>query len=228
MPGIYWFNPLIWKIEKEHEEFEKYYVEAKNLLLSYIKVDATFLKTQTDREIAIQQQEQFQQQAKAQKENIVVQEKTARAEKQRDVIAVTLSIQINKDRAAALIEEATGIKTATMLKADGERYNQSEIGKGLADAYQVQAEVVGPERLAVIKVMEQVASGKVKIVPDLLITGENGKGGHLFNTWLATMLSSEVKKQQVEKRQIEKQQIEKLEVEKLQVEKRQELENETR
>ncbi len=113
-----------------------------------------------------------------------------------------------------MIEEATGIKTATMLKADGERYNQSEIGKGLADSYQAQAEVVGPERLAVIKVMEQAACGKVKIVPELLITGENGKGENLFNTWMATMLSSEVKKQQVEKLQIEKLQIEKLQVEK--------------
>lgn len=47
--------------------------------------------------------------------------------------------------------------------------------------------------------MEQVACGEVKIVPDLLITGEDGKGGNLFNTWLATMLSSEIKKQQVEK-----------------------------
>jgi len=208
-------------LEKAHEEFEKYYVEAKNLLLSYIKVDATLLKTQTDREIAIQQQEQFQQQAKAQEENIVVQEKTARAEKQRDVIAATLSIQINKDRAAALVEEATGIKTATMLKADGERYNQAEIGRGLADAYKAQAEVVGPERLAVIKVMEQVASGEVKIVPDLLITGEDGKGGNLFNTWMATMLSSEIKRQQVERLQIEKLQVEKLQVEEQQIEEQQ-------
>ena len=108
-----------------------------------------------------------------------------------------------------------------MLKADGERYNQAEIGRGLADAYKAQAEVVGPERLAVIKVMEQVASGEVKIVPDLLITGENGKGGNLFNTWLATMLSSEIKRQQIEKQQVEKLQVEKLQVEKLQVEERQ-------
>lgn len=70
-------------LEKAREEFEKYHVEAQNLLISYIAVDQTLLKTQTDKEIAIQQQEQFQEQAKAQEENIALQEQTALAAKRR-------------------------------------------------------------------------------------------------------------------------------------------------
>src|SRR3989441_7035325 len=40
-------------------QFAKYYVEAQNLLISYIAVDPTLLATQTNKEIAIQQQTQI-------------------------------------------------------------------------------------------------------------------------------------------------------------------------
>jgi uncharacterized membrane protein YqiK len=178
-------------LEKAQTEFEKYYIDAQNLLISYIKVDPTLLKTQTDKEIAIQQQQQYQEQAKAQEENIAVQEKSARAAKQKDVIDATLSIQINTDKAEALIKEAEGKKQAAILVADGQKYANAETGKGTAEAYEAQAKVVGPERLAFIKIMEQVSAGQVKIVPDLSVSGD-GQGGNLFNTWIATMLAKQV------------------------------------
>lgn len=180
-------------LDKAREEFEKYYVEAQNLLISYIKVDATLLKTQTDKEIAIQQQEQFQQQASAQEENIALQEKSARALKQKDVIDAKLAIDIKKDLAEALRKEAEGIRDATKYKADGTSYEQREVGKGTADAYLSQAEAIGAGNLALIKLIQEVADGKIKIVPDFLVTGE-AQGGNIFNTWIATMLSKEVVK----------------------------------
>lgn len=181
-------------LEKAREEFEKYYVEAQNLLISYIKVDASLLKTQTDKEIAIQQQEQFKEQAAAQEENIAVQEKTARAAKQRDVIDAALSIKIKEDMADARRKEAFGESDAIKSLADGEAYKNRETGKGLADAYKAQSVVIGPEKLAMIKIMEQVNLGKIKIVPDFLVTGGGDKGdGNLFNVWMATMLADKQK-----------------------------------
>lgn len=184
-------------LEKAREEFDKYYVEAQNLLISYIKVDSNLLKTQTDKEIAIQQQEQFQQQARAQEDNITLQEKSARALKQKDVIDAKLSIEIKKDQAQAAREEAAGIRDATKSKADGESYSQEKVGEGTAKAYLAQAEALGSNNLALIKLMQEISIGKIKIVPDFLVTGES-QGGNIFNTWMATMLASEVKKQQSE------------------------------
>lgn len=186
-------------IEKARSEFEKYYVEAQNLLISYIKVDSTLLKTQTDKEIAIQQQEQFQQQANAQEENIKLQEKTARAAKQKDVIDAKLAINIKEDLAQARRKEAEGVRDATKYEADGIAYKQREEGKGLADAYKAQAEVIGPDKLALIKVIEQVSTGKIKIVPDFLITGDQQGGGNLFNAWMANMVSDQVTKKKEDK-----------------------------
>ena len=184
-------------LEKAREEFEKYHVEAQNLLISYIAVDQTLLKTQTDKEIAIQQQEQFQEQAKAQEENIALQEKTSRALKQKDVIDAKLSIEIEEDKADAARRKAEGVRDSTKYEADGEAYKQRETGKGVADAYDAQAKVIGPDKLAIIKVVNEIATGQIKIVPDFLVTGDV-QGGNLFNTWIATMLADR-SKEKIEK-----------------------------
>ncbi len=185
-------------IERAREEFEKYYVEAQNLLISYIQVDVALLKTQTDKEIAIQQQEQFQEQAKAQEENIELQEKTSRALKQKDVIDAKLSIEIQEDKAEAARKEAEGIRDSTKYKADGEAYAQEQVGSGTAKAYKAQAEVIGADKLALIKIMSEVSIGKIKIVPDFLVGGDSQGGGNLFNTWMATMLAEQVSKKKEE------------------------------
>ena len=73
-------------LEKVRKEFESYHVEVQGLLIAYIKVDEKLLETQTRKEIAVQQQQQYNEEAKAQERRIAVAEKTARADKQMDVI----------------------------------------------------------------------------------------------------------------------------------------------
>lgn len=180
--------------DKAKVEFEKYHVETQGLLISYIDVDKSLLDTQTLKEIAFQQQEQYQAQAKAQEQNIAVQEKTARAAKQKDIIDAKLSIDIEKDRADAARRKAEGVRDATKFEADGKAYENIQTGKGLAEAYKAQAEVVGPNNLATLKIMEQVAAGKIKIVPDFLIQGGGDQSGNLFQAWMANMVKDQVDK----------------------------------
>lgn len=187
--------------EKAKIEFEKYHVETQGLLISYIDVDKSLLDTQTLKEIAFQQREQYQAQAKAQEENIAVQEKTARAAKQKDIVEAKLSIDIEADRANAARRKAEGVRDATKYEADGKAYENIETGKGLAEAYRAQAEVVGPNNLATLKIMEQVASGNVKIVPDFLIQGGSDQSGNLFQAWMANMVKDQVEKKTVVKKE---------------------------
>lgn len=189
-------------LEKARKEFEKYYVEAQNLLISNIKVDATLLKTQTDKEIAMQQQEQFKEQAKAQEDNITLQEKTARAAKQKDVIDAKLSIEIKEDQAEALRKEAEGIRDSTKFRAEGDAYAQEKVGEGTAKAYEAQAEAIGKNNLALIKLLESIATGNVKIVPDFLIQGGDNQSGNLFSAWLATMMKEQVEKNKEVKKEV--------------------------
>lgn len=196
-------------LEKAQAQFEVYHVEAQNLLIAYIKVDQALLDTQTKREIALQQQAQYEQEALAQEKRIEVQAKAANADKQPEVVAATLSIQIEDDKAEAKRKMAGGERDLIKITADGEKYrvqaladaesyrlktvadgkayDQREVGKGLADAYKAQSEVIGPSATASIKLMDEVGVNGVKITPDILIQAASGEQAatSLLSTWLA-------------------------------------------
>jgi regulator of protease activity HflC (stomatin/prohibitin superfamily) len=207
-------------LEKAQQQFEVYHVEAQNLLIAYIKVDQALLDTQTKREIALQQQAQYQQEALAQEKRIEVQSKAANADKQPEVVAAMLSIQIENNKADAKRMLAGGDRDLNKITADGQKYRiqaiaeaeayklerigegtshqiqsiadgkayeQREVGKGIADAYQAQAQVLGPTATAAIKLMDEVGVNGVKITPDILISAAGGDSGatSLLSTWLA-------------------------------------------
>ena len=178
-------------LKTAREEFEKYHVEVQGLLIAYIKVDQQLLDTQTKKEIAVQQQKQYEEEAKTQEQRIAVAEKTARADKQKDVIAAKLSVEIAADNAQAAIKEAEGIRAGTKIKADGEAYQIQELGKAQAGAYQAQTDALGQENVALLKVMETIKEGNIKITPDIQVSGGSGEGVNsgLFNTFLAASLA---------------------------------------
>jgi uncharacterized membrane protein YqiK len=179
-------------LEKVRREFISYHVEVQGLLIAYIKVDEKLLETQTKKEIAVQQQQQYEQEAKAQEQRIAVAEKTARADKQMDVITAKLSIDIATDKAEAFRREAEGIRDATKTKADGVSYEAQKVGEGTAAAYKAQTDVLGPERIAAIKLIQEIAAGNVTITPNVLVAGgENNQSGNLINAILATWLTRE-------------------------------------
>jgi uncharacterized membrane protein YqiK len=179
-------------LEKVRKEFTSYHVEVQGLLIAYIKVDEKLLETQTKKEIAVQQQQQYEQEAKAQERRIAVAEKTARADKQMDVITAKLSIDIATDKAEAFRKEAEGIRDATKTKADGLSYEAQKVGEGTAAAYKAQTDVLGPERIAAIKLIQEIAAGKVTITPNVLVAGgEGNQSGNLINAILATWLTND-------------------------------------
>jgi hypothetical protein len=173
------------------KEFSRYHVEVQGLLIAYIQTPAALLETQTKKEIAVQQQQQYGEEAKAQESRIEVAEKTARADKQTDIIAAKLSIDIAFDKAEAARKEAAGIRDATIAKADGDAYAAQKVGEGAAAAYEAQKQVLGSSSITMIEVMKKVADGHVQITPNFLVQGGNGEGqsANLFNAFMAKTLA---------------------------------------
>jgi regulator of protease activity HflC (stomatin/prohibitin superfamily) len=188
------------------ERFSEYNVEAQNLLIAYIDIPKDLLDTQTKKEIANQQQAQYDQEALAQEKRIAVMEKSSRADKQKDVIDAKLSIDINNDRAEAKVKEADGIrrsvilqaqgtKESTILVADGNSYKSKIEGDGIAAAYNAQKDAIGQQNVAIIKLIQEIAAGKIQIVPQVLVSGgDGGVSGNLLTAWLAQMISQNVPK----------------------------------
>ena len=94
-------------------------VEAQNLLISYIQVDEALLATQTKKEIAVQEQAQYVEQAVAEERRIALQAMTARADLQPQVVQADLQIVINENNAKAAVKRAEGIRDSTRIEADG-------------------------------------------------------------------------------------------------------------
>jgi len=183
-------------LDKAREEFSKYHVEVQGLLIAYINVDQALLDTQTKKEIAVQQQTQYTQEALAQEQRIAVAEKTARADQQPKVIEARLSIEIAKDRAESARQEAAGIRDATKSKADGVAYENQITGEGTAKAYKAQVDALGKESVALLKLFEEIANGKVVITPEVLVTGSGADSASsgMVNALLAMILKKDATK----------------------------------
>ena len=164
-------------LAKAREEFSKYHIEVPGLLIAYIKLDEALLATQTKRELAVQQQEQYKQEAAAQDSRIAVEEKKARADQQGKVIEANLSIEIAKDKATAAVNEANGIRDATIQKAIGEASQIKAVGEAQAQAYNAQVEVLGKDKIAAIKFMETIGMNNVVITPKINVSGGGDSNG---------------------------------------------------
>jgi hypothetical protein len=128
-----------------------------------------------------------------------------------------LSIDINNDRAEAKVKEADGnrrsvilqaqgtkestilvaqgTKESTILVADGNSYKSKIEGDGVAAAYNAQKEAIGQQNVAIIKLIQEIAAGKIQIVPQILVEGGGGQtSGNLFNAWLSQMISQNIPK----------------------------------
>ena len=83
------------------------------------------------------------------------------------------------------------MRDSTSTRAEGDAKAVRQIGVATAEAYSAQADVVGSDRLAILKVLEEVSTGQVKITPDVMVSsgGDGDSGGGLFNAWLATPLA---------------------------------------
>ncbi|WP_081579850.1 SPFH domain-containing protein [Methanomassiliicoccus luminyensis] len=154
-------------------EFDKYHVEAQNLLVSYILAPPELMKTQTDKEIAEQQLAQFQKQAEAQEMRKDVMSKTAQADKQGEVVAAQLSIEIERSRANARRESAEGDKASAMIIAEGESYKLQKMAEGeaakiksIAEAEAAKIEMTGKADGAKIKYIGEADAMKVKYMGD--------------------------------------------------------------
>lgn len=184
--------------ENARENFGKYHVEAQALLISFIRpADAqgeALLNTQNLKQIALQQQSQFQEQAKAEQQRIAVQEQTARANMQPQVVNAILQIDIERNKAEAVRRQSEGLRDYQKNLADGEAAAIRKVGEAQADAYHAQAEVLGGDKIALIKSLDEIKSSSTRLVPETVVIGGGGGtsqdvGSLMFTGWLANMMN---------------------------------------
>ncbi|HLP25220.1 MAG TPA: hypothetical protein VK477_06060, partial [Acidobacteriota bacterium] len=150
-----------------------------------IHLDATepgrkLLATQTDREVALNQEKLFGQQKLAEVARANLVRATEEAEQQRNLAAAEYKVRIEAENAKAQV-----------AKAKGEAESQVITGEGRAKAYRMLVETLGQNQVAQLELLKLVVEGKVQITPQVMVSGQ-GSGSGTLDALTGTILRQAV------------------------------------
>jgi uncharacterized membrane protein YqiK len=152
----------------------------------------TLLKTQTDREIARQEQVTFQEQQRAAEQKKALTRTEQEAEEERRLATAKYEVDIAAQQKEQRIIEAGAEAEAIRIRAEAQ-----------AEAYRVVALQIGPGNAALLELLKIVGENGINITPRVMVIGGgNGAGTAssettaLIGTMLDTMLSEHDKKTQ--------------------------------
>jgi uncharacterized membrane protein YqiK len=157
------------------------------------------MKTLTDRKIAEEEKITYDTQRQAQDQRKTLESAKALADMQPKMVIAQQSVEISEKEAAAAVKssegkaksiELTAVAQANAKKvtADADAYQTevngkaeaekiASIGKATAEAYSQQVTAMGADNFAKFKVTEMIGQNGIKIIPDVLISGNDGGNG---------------------------------------------------
>ncbi|HDY65490.1 MAG TPA: hypothetical protein ENH84_04575 [Phycisphaerae bacterium] len=141
----------------------------------------TLLKTQTDREIALQEQATFEEQQRAAEKQKELTKTKQEAEEEKRLATARYNVQIaGEDKQRKIIG----------AEANAEQITLTATAKALA--YKKVSEVIGPDNAALIEIMKIVSESNIRITPDVMVGGSSGSG--MTDALMGTVLMDMLKK----------------------------------
>lgn len=144
---------------KEHIDsvLKVHHIDSKETLIADVVLPEQLIKPVTDRQIAEQEKSTFKTQREAQDERKALENSTAQANMQKDVVTSERGVEIAKNVAQAAVEKSTGEKESMILSAAG----KAEAVKLEANA---QAEATKVIAVADAEKIEKVGLAEAKII----------------------------------------------------------------
>ena len=143
------------------------------------------LKTQTDREIALQEQETFKEQQRAAEQKKELARTEQEAEEEKRLATANYEVQIAEQDKQRVIIAAGAEAEAIKLRAEAQ-----------ADAYRLIAEQIGMGNAALVELLKIVGERGINITPRVMVVGSNASDADPQMTALiGTMLDSMVAKE---------------------------------
>lgn len=174
---------------RTREELEKYHVECVSVLISQIILPQELMEIHTRRVIAAQQQDMFVEQQKSEEKRIDTENTRAKADKQIELVAAQIGVQVSEQTKQQTILAAEGRARAIELEGEAEGKKILAVGTATAEAYEKQVAAVGQANLAGIEVTKSIAGAGLKITPEIQVSGEGGGGGNIFSAFIAQLLA---------------------------------------
>jgi uncharacterized membrane protein YqiK len=158
-----------------------YNVEGVDTLIGDIVPPEALMKTLTDRKIAQEEKMTYEIQRNAQIERKEFESAKAGADMQPEAEVQTINSKAN-----ALATEVNGNADAGKIKA---------IGLAEAEVTKQKTEAMGTEQYAIVRVAEALAQNGVKLVPEILVNGQNGGGNGIIDALIGTELFKKLKEE---------------------------------
>ena len=197
--------------EKISEVLKEYNVHAVDTLIGDIVPPQELMKTLTDRKIAQEEEKTFETQMNAQKVKQKLASETALANMQGEIVSAQQSVQIAERKAESKVKEMEGTAksielnaqaeaTSTKLRAEAKAYETEQVGRAeaikiesvgnaTAEAYRKQVDAMGSDNFSKFKITEEIGKNGIKIIPEILITGNDGNANPISGLLGMEMLS---------------------------------------
>ena len=179
--------------EKISEVLDVYNVHAVDTLIGDINPPEELMKTLTDRKIAQQEEITFETQRKAQDMRKLLESSKAVADIQSKMVAAQQQVEISQREAEASVKQSEGDAKSIEIRANAnanakivmaeaeakqitltkqaEAVGIEAVGKATAESYKLQVQSMGEDNFTKLKVVEEISSGKVRIIPEIQING---------------------------------------------------------
>ena len=184
---------------REHinKVLDQYNVSGVDTLIGDIAPPESLMKTLTDRKLAEEQKVTYDTQRMAQETRQNLEKQTAIADMQKQIVEADQGVGIAERIANSTVKKAEGDAASVKLNAGAEAERTKliaaaeaqritmtgnaeaekilAIGKANAESYELQVKAMGGDNFTRTKIAETIGRDKVKIIPDILITGASGE-----------------------------------------------------
>ena len=140
------------------------------------------LKTQMDREIALQEQATFEEQQRAAEKQKELTRTEQEAEEEKTLATATYSVKVADEE-----------KKKVLIEAEAEAEMIALVAEAKAAAYQKISEVIGANNAALLELIKLVATANLDITPNVMVSGnsDSGMSDALMGTILKGMVNQE-------------------------------------
>jgi hypothetical protein len=162
---------------------KQFHLDTEGLFIGNIDLGATdagktLLATQTDREVALNQQQTFSEKMRAEESRATFIKAQEEAEQQRQLAQATYKVRVAEQEAKAREAEAKGEASYISITAEAKQ-----------KAYTMMAGAIGAEGVTTLELMKLVSEGKIQITPHVMVGGGgSGSMDALAGTILGGML----------------------------------------
>jgi hypothetical protein len=166
------------------QQLSQYQVETRGVYIQDVVLPAELVHVLTQREIANQEIETYKKQRLAEDQRIEMQQAKGQADMQALLAKSKIGVDIKSNDSAARKAEAEGEAFYVEKTGAAKGAEVRAIGLARAEGFEAQVKALGSNATALLNVATALAEAKVKLVPDVLVTGQHG----LLDAFVGTLI----------------------------------------